>query len=350
MNSRQRILTALDLQKPDKVPYMELWVDNSLGMRILDKTEKDNTKTKKFNPPVGINKNFGFIGADYYSPQELCEKLQMDAWGFVMVPIDFSNREESITKEGKRAYITSGKIESMDDLKMIGLPDIKDMKKTYEYISNYLQKYKKDYAVFAFTYMGFEPVRRSFGIENFSYMLFDNIKLIEETLDIYCEWLIEHNRILSELDFDFIWFADDIAFKDGLLFPPDFYRDVCIPRFKKVVSVVSKPKVYHCCGNMLEVIEDLLSLGLNGLHPIEPLAMDIFEFKEKYGKRICTVGNIDLNILSNGTPEETYEEVSRKIVKLLKNGSYIMSSSNSLTDYCDVNNIKSMVNAFSDFR
>ena len=72
INSRKRILTALDLKKPDKVPYMELIVDESLGMKLLNKTEKDYLEVEEFNPPAGINV-LGFIGNNYYSPQELCE-------------------------------------------------------------------------------------------------------------------------------------------------------------------------------------------------------------------------------------------------------------------------------------
>jgi len=319
-----------------------------LGIKLLNKTEKDYKEDYK--PPKGIEEWFGYIGRNYYSPSELCERLELDAWGFAMLPMMPSSREKAHQKEGDREYVTGGMIKSKDDLKFIKLPKREDLKETYEYASNYISKYKRNYAVFPISYVGIDPTWKCFGLENFSYAIHDDIELVEEVLDIYTEWLIDHNKTLSEMEVDFIWLCDDIAFKSGLMFPPDFFRNVVFPRFKKVIDSCTKPVVFHSDGNILDIMEDLISMGCKGIHPIEPLAMDIFEFKNNYGNRVCTVGNIDLNTLSIGTPEETYKEVYKKISILSDNGSYIMSSSNSLTDYCDLKNIESMIKALNFYR
>ena len=65
INSRERVLTALNLGTPDKVPFIELVVDEELGKRILGRKEPvyDNIL-----PPLkGFNSWFGFIGQDYYN-------------------------------------------------------------------------------------------------------------------------------------------------------------------------------------------------------------------------------------------------------------------------------------------
>lgn len=118
------------------------------------------------------------------------------------------------------------------------------------------------------------------GWDNFSYALHDDISLIEETLDIYSNWAATAVEKLCEMGLDFIWFADDIAYKNGLMFSPDFYRDICIPRFRKVVQSCKKPCIYHSDGNYLEVIDDLLSMGIKGFHPIEPLALIFSNLKK----------------------------------------------------------------------
>jgi len=347
MNSRERVLTALNLGTPDKTPFMELVVDEVLGKRLLGRKEP----IYKNNPPSldGYNPFFGFVGWDYYMPSELCQKLHLDGWGFALMPQLQIEENKAAQKNGDRTYLTNGGIKSKDDLKKIKLADLND-EAVFEYANNYINKHRGDYATWVQINIGTDPMLLSLGWETFSYMMIDDIGVIEEMLDIYTEWIAEAVRKLCMLDIDFIWFGDDIAYKTGLMFSPDFYREVCMPRIRKVAQACTKPSVYHTDGNFLSVTEDLLSLGFNGLHPMEPGAVDIFDFKKKYQDRVCTIGNIDLNTLGLGSREETYREVKEKVSKLSIGSSYIMSSSNSLTLYCKDENVMAMVDAFEEYR
>jgi uroporphyrinogen decarboxylase len=115
---------------------------------------------------------------------------------------------------------------------------------------------------------------------------------------------------------------------------------------KKVVDNIKIPKLFHCDGTVEPVIEDLIELGFNGLHPVDPTAMDIEKVKERWGNKICLVGNIDLSYtLVRGTPEEVEEEVKNRIEKIGYNGGYILSSANSITSYCPTENILAMRDA-----
>ena len=67
--------------------------------------------------------------------------------------------------------------------------------------------------------------------------------------------------------------------------------------------------VFHGDGNLMPLMDDIMTLGMNCLHPIEPGAMDLKMVKEKYGDKVCLWGNIDMNTLSIGTPEEVEAEV-----------------------------------------
>lgn len=347
MNSRERVLTALNQGIPDKTPFMELLVDEALGKRLLGRKEP----VYHNNPPSldGYNPSFGFTGWDYYTPDELCQKLRMDGWGFSLMPQLQAEEKEVAQKNGNRTYLTNGGITSKEDLKKIKLADLND-ETVFEYANDYINKHRGDNAVWVQTNLGTDPVILSLGWMTFSTMVLEDIGLIEEMLDIYTEWMAEAVRKLCMLDIDFIWFTDDIAFKNGLFFSPDFYRETCMPRLRKVARACTKPSVYHTDGNFLSVTEDLLSLGFNGLHPIEPEAMDIFDFKKMYQDKVCTIGNIDLNILGLGSREETYQEVKEKVSRLSVGGSYIMSSSNSLTLYCKDENVETMVEAFEKYR
>ena len=68
--------------------------------------------------------------------------------------------------------------------------------------------------------------------------------------------------------------------------------------------------------------------------------------KAKHGDRVSIVANIDLDYpLTGGTPEETEAEVKDRIEKVGKGGGYMISSANSITDYCKVENVRAMARA-----
>jgi uroporphyrinogen-III decarboxylase len=97
-------------------------------------------------------------------------------------------------------------------------------------------------------------------------------------------------------------------------------------------------------------MEDLLSLGMSGIHPIQLSAMDINQVKAQYGHRVCILGNVDLDYtLTLGTPEEVEKEVKEKISALAPGGGYIITSANSLPDYCKRENVLAMARAIKEY-
>jgi uroporphyrinogen decarboxylase len=94
-----------------------------------------------------------------------------------------------------------------------------------------------------------------------------------------------------------------------------------------------------------------MKLGMTGLHPIQPAAMDINKVKAMYGDKVCIIGNIDLDYtLTLGTPEEVEREVKDRIEKIGKGGGYIISSANSITDYCKPENVWAMAKTIEKYR
>jgi uroporphyrinogen-III decarboxylase len=113
-----------------------------------------------------------------------------------------------------------------------------------------------------------------------------------------------------------------------------------------VADAIGKPWVYHSDGNLFPVLDGLLRLGMDAIHPIQPSAMDIGTMKARYGSRVCIVGNIDLDYtLTLGPPEGVDREVKERIAAAGAGGGYIISSGNSLTDYCKTENVWAMSEA-----
>lgn len=320
MDSRERVLTSLKLGKPDRVPFMEWFYNIEIGEGILGKKE--------------------------YDKGEIAEALCMDGIGVNLMPTFYAHREYS---ESGQKYETGGMIKTPEDLKMVQLADPKDAS-IYDPIKRTLEKYGSKFAMFVGTSIGIDGMFRGLGYEGFAYAMADYPELVDNLLEIYTDWACEVAIQVQKLGIDILWYADDIAFNTSLMVSPDFFLEKLKPRMKRVLDLVKIPKIYHSDGCLMPVMEDIIELGFNGLHPLDPGGMDIELVKQMYGSRICLIGNIDLRYtLVNGTVEEVKAEVKDRIEKIGYNGGYILASASSLTPYCKTENILAMRDALLEY-
>ncbi len=184
-----------------------------------------------------------------------------------------------------------------------------------------------------------DPVIGSIGFQRFCELLYEDPFVIETMLDRYSEWISVAVRKLAEIGYDFLWLADDIAYKNGPMFSPEILHDMIMPYYRRVADAITIPWIFHSDGNIKLLLDDLLSLGMNAIHPFEPGAMDPVWFKKEYGKEFCLVGNINLNTLALGAPEDVEKETKERIEQLSEGGGYIVSSANSIADYCKAENV-----------
>ena len=90
-------------------------------------------------------------------------------------------------------------------------------------------------------------------------------------------------------------------------------------------------------------MDDLLTLGMTALHPIEPYGtMDICEVKRLYGNRLILAGNLDMNIIANGTVKDIEKGVRSLFETVGYDGRWILSSSNSIDRSADIDNVIAM--------
>jgi len=166
----------------------------------------------------------------------------------------------------------------------------------------------------------------------------------------FSEWTIKVLEHLNKLDLDFYWANDDHADTKMPWVKLELSAEFLSLYQKMVADAMKKPWVLHSDGNLFPILEELLKLGMSAIHPIQPSAMDIGKMKAQYGSRVCLIGNIDLDYtLTLGTPEEVDREVKERIAIAGKGGGYIISSANSITDYCKTENVWAMSKALQKY-
>lgn len=197
----------------------------------------------------------------------------------------------------------------------------------------------------------FTKVWTHMGYTHFCLSLYEQPELVAELMQELGSALYEVNRRAVELAGDVIgaiWYTDDIAFNSGLLVNPEFLRAHLFPWMKKICALAKEldvPFLYHTDGNLWEVFDDFVDIGVSAIHPLEPKSMDAEEVKAKRGHQFCLIGNIDVDLLSRGTPEQVRLLVRDRIKKLGYNGGYCVGSSNTIPDYVNPLNFKAMVEA-----
>lgn len=134
------------------------------------------------------------------------------------------------------------------------------------------------------------------------------------------------------LDGMVIW--GDVAFKQTMLFDPEYWRTYFKPWVKAMIDECHKndlPVIYHGCGNVDLIFEDFIEMGLDAYNPLEAKAsMDALELKRKYGKKIGYCGNSNIQVWETGDKQLIQKEVLRKL-NAAKGGGFIFQSDHSVS-------------------
>jgi len=327
----------------DRVPLAEVYIDPYIKELFLSRPIKDLDDLVEFYYRAGydyveLRQGLGMYMAEGYSGRTPC------------LNVSFTQASGKEMPRRRRVWAQEhmGVIRNDQDLADYPWPRIEDFDfSEFETVRRILPKGMKIIAVGGKV---FSVAWEMMGFETFCLNLVTNLGLVQRLMERIAELQMQIFERMASFDgVGAMWLADDLAYATALMVSPEFYRNHLFPWFveyKKVCQKYSLPLIFHSDGRITEVIEDLIACGINALHPIEPKAMDIYELKQKYGSRVCLIGNIDLGeTLSRGTSRMVEEEVRQKIFRLAPGGGYCIGSSNAITDYVPVENYRALLEA-----
>jgi len=117
-------------------------------------------------------------------------------------------------------------------------------------------------------------------------------------------------------DFDAITFSDDWGSQKQLLISPALWRDFFKPCYREMFDLVTsagKLVLFHSDGYIMEIIEDLIELGVDAVN-LQVFSMDLDALHDRFAGRICFWGGMDRQYcLSLGTPEEVDQAAATMI-------------------------------------
>lgn len=334
MTPRERVLTALNRQIPDRVPWMEGIVENGIASAVCGEPIRVDWSVA----PDGFPRQ---RGAELAEEQKKVNRvLGKDNINFSAFAPIFAHRMQK-SEDGSPVLVGDGMIRTREDFeKTFRLPSPEDSR----FVTNAREfiAHKEDYCAVACVRLGIGATLLSMGLEAFSYALADDPQLILDIHEAYADWTRRVVPVLEDIGFDLIWAFDDVAFNSGPVFSPNFYVRHILPKEREVAATFSRPLITHSDGNMTPLLDVWLELGQAAIHPLQPDVMDIHRVKQQYGGRICLVGNISMDDLVHQQPADIDAQVRDRIEKIGAGGGYILSSSNSLTDNMKPENVWAM--------
>ncbi len=190
--------------------------------------------------------------------------------------------------------------------------------------------------------LGVGPVHQAQFMRGYGEWLADLVAcpaFAEGLLERYTEFLVEvARRALSEAaDYiDIVMFGDDVGTQRSTLVRPEHYRRFIKPYHRRIVEAIQafgKPVFYHTCGSVAALVGDFVDIGIDILNPIQVAAahMDTAQLKRDYGRELVFWGAIDnQHVLPNGTPDEVRAEVRRRLADLAPGGGYVLAAAHNI--------------------
>ncbi len=187
------------------------------------------------------------------------------------------------------------------------------------------------------------------GMEKFFPYIRRSPDFVHEIMKMTTDYVLASLDIGISLGADVICLDGDFAYNKSTFMSPDHYDEFVMPYHKAIVDFVhSRGKFIfkHSDGNMWPLMDRLVEAGFDGFHSIQPQCMDIAKVKERYGDRLCLLGNIDCSyLLPFGNEQEVEEAVQDTIAVAAPGGGYILCSDNTIHPGCKAENYLAMIKA-----
>lgn len=361
MNSRDRVLTSLNHQNPDKIP-LDLGSSYVTGI----------SKVAYLNLMHYLKKDIGEIEFSdtlqqlVIPKEELLVELGVDIRG--LIP-NIVRKKPNIQESGKSKYFTdewgvtwempegslyfslvksplSGNID-MDDIDNFPWPDTGNIK-LIEGLEEKAKKFYDDgYAVILESVCAgiFEMSCRMRGTQDFLIDLAINPDLACKIMDKFVELKIRFYEMVAKYLGGYIQFireGDDIAGQESLMVSINMYRNLIKPRHEKIFKyqkdIFPQPFFifFHSDGYIYELLPDFIDTGIDILNPVQITGKNLKDIKSEFGRYISFWGGgcDTQKVLPFGTVEDVKIDVKNRIEQLSPGGGFV---------FCPIHNIQADV-------
>jgi len=390
MNAKERVLKAFNHEEADRVPFWEASIDNlkvckhfgtkytfqgtSSGIKLLNRLFFGNAERltrylkKVARKPtlirIGLKrimKLYVKVGIDFSISPLALFPVKYDKYGWVD---DYARRFDFKKIPGEKidfSYYSGGVLKDMADYEEFYAQNPLDpddpYRETNYRVSKEVEKKTNGKLYFMPAIIGMmEATWEGFGLPNFVRLLAKR-KQIKKIFDDKGKFAVElTKRIIEWGETGAILVFDDYGYKKGLFMSPRNYREYVFPWLTRICETAHKgglKVLLHSCGDIYQILEDIIKAGVDALHPIEPTTAnpeyDIFKLKKKFGDQICLIGNVSPQDLSDKDPDYIRQYTKRLLKEVAPGGGFILSSGHSINPAVTLENYLAMIDTLKKY-
>ena len=309
MTKREVVLQVFAGQRPDYVPWHFQFTKEPWEQLCVHYGGEDAAETAIDNHILELGSAIGFF-------EELGKCRVRDVFGVVW--------DRTVDKD---IGIVEGCVLPESTLERYQFPDPLD-ERFFRDIPVKLAKYPDRFRVF---YVGFSLFERAWtmrGMENLMYDFVDCPDFVHELLTTIADYNIAQVREAMKYDIDAVIFGDDWGQQHGLIMGKPFWEEYIKPQLKRMYDAVrsaGKFQMSHSCGDVDELFDDLIDIGLQCFNPFQPEVMDTTALLQRYRGRLVFHGGLSTQrVLPYSSAEEVRRE-SRRLLELGRDGGYIFA-------------------------
>lgn len=198
----------------------------------------------------------------------------------------------------------------------------------FEDIPDRIEQYGDRFRVYS---LGFSLYERAWTLRGMENLLMDMVlhpDFVHDLLNRIADYNIAQVHEALTYDIDGVYFGDDWGQQQGLIMGPDLWYEFFYPVLRRMYGEVRRAGKFvmiHSCGDVDELFDDLIEIGLGCFNPFQPEVMDVFDLLQRYRGKLAFHGGLSTQrTLPYGTVSDVQHETTR-LLEAGREGGYIFA-------------------------
>jgi len=349
LTSRERVLTAISIHQPDRVPIALSFYPTALpqtGGKDADEQLGTDVRFVEFDPPREQDEFLRYL-------ERLPSDVTVGDLRTLRTYFEWGYHPE---KPGTEPLAKARTICEMESFRF---PDVLKVPR-YRNLKDRVRKFHARGLAVAGSppHLGgeiFETAQRLRGFERLMLDFLRNPELVDYLFNQLAGVASESVVILAEAGVDVISLDDDVGEPSRMMISPHLWRRFSKPPLARMIRKAREVNpaqriLYHSDGYIEPIIPDLIEIGVNAINPVQPDVMDPAKLKEKYGSRLAFWGTVGTaSDWTYGPPSEIGAQAKERIENVGAGGGLVIGPAYDLEPQVKWENVLALLKAVQKY-